>query len=71
MSQDKIDILKRALSREKAARKQAEKILENKAAELYHAKQELEQSYLELESLLKKIYLTRKRFNYKVFSKTL
>ncbi len=54
MSQDKIDILKRALSREKAARKQAEKILENKAAELYHAKQELEQSYLELESLLNK-----------------
>ncbi len=54
MSQEKIDILERALAREKAARKQAEKILENKAAELYQAKQELEQSYLELESLLNK-----------------
>jgi PAS domain S-box-containing protein len=54
MSQDKIDILERALSREKAARKQAEKILETKAAELYQAKQELERSYLELESLLNK-----------------
>lgn len=54
MSQNQIDILKRALSREKAARRQAEKILETKAAELYQAKQELEQSYLELESLLNK-----------------
>ncbi|GAB1855961.1 hypothetical protein MHTCC0001_07960 [Flavobacteriaceae bacterium MHTCC 0001] len=52
MSQDKIDILQRALSREKAARKQAEKILENKSAELYAAKQKLEKSYLELEALL-------------------
>lgn len=54
MSQDKIDMLKRALSREKAARKQAEKILENKAAELYEAKQKLEKSYSELEALLYK-----------------
>ena len=54
MSQDKIDILQRALAREKAARKQAEKILENKAAELYDAKQKLEKSYLELETLLNK-----------------
>ena len=52
MSQDKIDMLQRALAREKSARKQAEKILENKAAELYEAKQKLEKSYLELEALL-------------------
>ncbi len=54
MSQDKIDVLQRALTREKAARKQAEKILENKAAELYEAKQNLEKSYIELEGLLNK-----------------
>ena len=54
MSQDKIDMLQRALAREKAARKQAEKILENKAAELYEAKQKLEISYAELEALLNK-----------------
>lgn len=54
MSQDKIDMLQRALAREKAARKQAEKILENKAAELYEAKQKLEKSYTELEALLSK-----------------
>ncbi|MDO5981077.1 PAS domain-containing sensor histidine kinase [Flavivirga spongiicola] len=54
MSQDNIDMLKRALAREKAARKQAEKILEDKAAELYDAKQKLEKSYSELEALLDK-----------------
>lgn len=54
MSQDKIDMLQRALVREKAARKQAEKILESKSAELYEAKQKLEKSYLELENLLNK-----------------
>lgn len=54
MSQDKIDILQRALDREKAARKQAEYILEKKAAELYEAKQKLEKSYSELEVLLTK-----------------
>lgn len=52
MSQDKIDMLQRALAREKSARKQAEKILEDKAAELYEAKQKLEKSYSELEALL-------------------
>jgi PAS domain S-box-containing protein len=52
MSQHKIDILERALAREKGARKQAEKILETKAAELYDAKQKLEKSYTELEALL-------------------
>ncbi|MEP3837624.1 MAG: PAS domain S-box protein [Algibacter sp.] len=54
MSQAQIDMLQRALAREKLARKQAEKILENKAAELYQAKQELEKSYTELETLLNK-----------------
>lgn len=54
MSQDKIDILQRALAREKLARKQAEKILESKSAELYEAKNDLEKSYLELEALLNK-----------------
>ncbi len=52
MSQEKIQILERALAREKAARKQAEKILENKAAELHEANRRLEKSYTELESLL-------------------
>lgn len=54
MSQDKIDMLKRALAREKSARKQAEKILEDKSAELYNAKQELEKSYLDLEASFNK-----------------
>ncbi|MFS4482921.1 sensor histidine kinase [Hyunsoonleella sp. 2307UL5-6] len=54
MSQNQIDILKRALAREKAARKQAEKILESKADELYVANQKLEKSYLELEAILNK-----------------
>ncbi|MDN3667408.1 PAS domain S-box protein [Algibacter miyuki] len=54
MDQDQIDILKRALARERAARKEAEKILESKAAELYQAKQQLEKSYSELELLLDK-----------------
>ncbi|GAA4900379.1 hypothetical protein GCM10023311_27510 [Flaviramulus aquimarinus] len=54
MDQNKVDILQRALAREKAARKQAEKILESKAAELYDAKQKLEKSYSELEALLNK-----------------
>ena len=52
MGLNKIEILQRALEREKAARKEAEKILEQKSAELYAAKQKLEQSYIELESLL-------------------
>ncbi|WP_103863413.1 PAS domain S-box protein [Aquimarina sp. I32.4] len=41
MGNDEIHILKRALQREKAARKQAEKILEEKSGELYHITQEL------------------------------
>jgi len=43
MSQDQIDILKRALKREKQARKAAEKILEEKSKELYQTSQKLEQ----------------------------
>ncbi|WP_299778946.1 PAS domain S-box protein [uncultured Formosa sp.] len=54
MSQHQIDILQRALNREKAARKQAESILEQKAAELYETNQKLEKSYAELETSLTK-----------------
>ena len=54
MSQNQIDILQRALAREKSARKQAEKILESKSAELFQARQLLEKSYAELEALLNK-----------------
>ena len=53
MSQNQFDILKRALEREKAARKQAEKILEKKAAELYQLSQQLKHSNTELEKLVK------------------
>ncbi|AJR04083.1 PAS domain S-box protein [Siansivirga zeaxanthinifaciens] len=54
MSKDKIDILKRALAREKSARKQAEKILEKKSTELYNANIKLEKLNADLESLLKR-----------------
>ena len=53
MSQVQFDILKRALEREKAARKQAEKILESKAEELYQLSQKLKYSNTELEKLVK------------------
>lgn len=52
MSQDQIDILKRALQREKAARKAAEKILEDKSKILYLTSQELKNSNAKLEGLL-------------------
>ena len=52
MNQDQIDILKRALQREKAARKAAEKILEDKSRELYYTSEELKESNLKLENLL-------------------
>ena len=52
MSQDQIEILKRALKREKAARKSAEKILEDKSRELYSLSQELKSSNLKLNDLL-------------------
>jgi len=53
MSQDKIDILQRALAREKAARKAAESILEEKSAELYELTQNLKESNAKLETLIK------------------
>ena len=52
MSQEQIDILQRALNREKAARKAAEKILEDKSRELYVSNTKLEQLNKDLESLL-------------------
>ena len=48
------DILQRALEREKAARKQAEQILENKSKELYMLAQELKSTNKQLEDLLSK-----------------
>ena len=52
MSKDKIDILERALSRQKEARKQAEKILEEKSYELYNISQELKKANDTLENLV-------------------
>ncbi len=52
MSQEKIDILQRALQREKAARKVAEKILEEKSLQLYNTAQELKEVNHQLENLL-------------------
>lgn len=52
MSQEKIDILQRALQREKAARKVAEKILEEKSLQLYQTAQELKEANHKLEHLL-------------------
>ncbi len=52
MSQADIDILQRALNREKAARKQAEKILEDKSLKLFNTTQELEETNEKLELLL-------------------
>ncbi len=52
MSQKEIDILKRALNREKLARKQAEQILEDKSKELYSLAEELRESNEKLEELV-------------------
>tara|TARA_R110001632_G_scaffold87188_1_gene189623 strand:- start:685 stop:2670 length:1986 start_codon:yes stop_codon:yes gene_type:complete len=52
MSQEKIDILQRALKREKAARKAAEKILEDKSRDLYFLTEELKKANLQLENLV-------------------
>ena len=52
MSQDQIEILKRALKREKAARKSAEKILEDKSRELYDISEELKNSNIKLNDLV-------------------
>jgi PAS domain S-box-containing protein len=50
MSQEKIHILERALKREKAARKAAEKILEDKSRELYFLSEKLKVSNAKLEA---------------------
>lgn len=50
MSQEQIDILQRALKREKAARRAAEKILEDKSRELYTLSEELKISNAKLEA---------------------
>jgi len=52
MEDKKIAILERALAREKSARKQAEKILEEKSANLYELTQVLSKSNAELEGTI-------------------
>ncbi|WP_347924021.1 PAS domain S-box protein [Pontimicrobium sp. SW4] len=52
MSQTQIDILKRALNREKAARKQAESILEDKSLKLFSTAEKLKEVNEKLELLL-------------------
>ncbi len=52
MNQEQVEILNRALKREKAARKAAEKILEDKSRELYFLSEELKKTNLKLENLL-------------------
>ncbi|OEK08149.1 histidine kinase [Flavivirga aquatica] len=52
MRQEHTDILQRALKREKAARKQAEKILEDKSLKLFNISQELKEANGKLEYLL-------------------
>lgn len=52
MNTDKIDILQRALKREKAARNAAEQILEDKSRELYTLSEKLKTTNVKLESLL-------------------
>ena len=52
MTEVKIDILKRALLRQKMARKQAEKILEDKSLALFKTSEQLKRVNHKLESLL-------------------
>jgi len=52
MKEDENNIYKRALQREKAARKEAERILEEKSRELYFKSQALEEANLKLERLV-------------------
>ena len=52
MSQSQIDILQRALKREKAARKAAENILEDKSRELFSLSKELKKTNTKLSDLL-------------------
>ena len=55
MDQNEIDILKRALNRENLARKNAEKILEEKSAELYHLSSRLKESNFVINNIAKSI----------------
>jgi PAS domain S-box-containing protein len=52
MSQERIDILERSLKREKAARKSAEKISEDKSRDLHFLSDELKATNAKLENLL-------------------
>lgn len=52
MIKEEIEILKRALSREKDARKSAEKILEDKSRELFYTSEKLKKTNLQLEKLI-------------------
>ncbi|WP_111684506.1 sensor histidine kinase [Winogradskyella tangerina] len=54
MSQKDVEILKRALERERASRKAAEKILEEKSAELFEVNKQLEATNAELTVLYNK-----------------
>lgn len=56
MSQDQLDILQRALQREKLARKAAEKILEEKSRELYQTSQKLEELLNEKSTQLQGVF---------------
>jgi PAS domain S-box-containing protein len=52
MSQKENEILQRALQREKSARREAEKILENKSSELFEITQQLKETNFRLENLV-------------------
>ena len=52
MSQEQNEILQRALKREKAARREAEKILENKSSELFELSSQLKETNNRLENLV-------------------
>ena len=52
MTTTKTDILERALARERAARKEAERILEEKAGELFTLSRKLKQSNEQLQNVL-------------------
>lgn len=52
MSEDKLKMYERALAREKAARKEAERILEDKSRELFYKSQELQKANIQLERLV-------------------
>ncbi len=53
MSEDKVKMYERALAREKAARKEAERILEEKSRELFYKSQELQKANGKLQKLVR------------------